>query len=228
MKKFLYSLFVISCLGGLLWARPAATASEGGRPASGSPGMPRQCRTGKTSPESLGRRWRPSATVRVSYLKGNFNEAEIRALSRAINKWNDALREIGSGITFINGSERESPAEDNGSITVMRGNPRGKERLGELKFYSLSNGTTYMSVIISPVVRELNALTSLMTHEIGHSLGLADCYECQHGTTAMAAFKDKNTDNGVYEPSACDKYVVSAGYAGGAAAHALLAPAARR
>jgi predicted Zn-dependent protease len=53
-----------------------------------------------------------------------------------------------------------------------------------------------------------------MTHEIGHSLGLADCYECRRGTTAMAAFKDKDKGNEVYEPSECDKYVVAAGYAG--------------
>jgi hypothetical protein len=67
-------------------------------------------------------------------------------------------------------------------------------------------------MIISPDVTDLNALTSLMAHEIGHSLGLADCYECQRGTTAMAAFKDKNKGNDVYEPSECDKYVVAAGY----------------
>ena len=69
------------------------------------------------------------------------------------------------------------------------------------------------SVMIGPAVTDLGALTSLMTHELGHSLGLADCYECKRGTTAMAAFKSDNVGNGVYEPSACDRYVVASGYA---------------
>jgi hypothetical protein len=30
----------------------------------------------------------------------------------------------------------------------------------------------------------------------------------------MAAFKDDNTGTNVFEPSACDKFVVAAGYAG--------------
>lgn len=224
MKLFLYSLFVITCLSLLLWARPSSatakgvTASASGRPAV----MPKQCRAGKTSPEALAWRWRPAALVTVYYLKNNFSGAEAEALSRSVNNWNKALKEIDSRIGFVIGGERASVAKDDASVTVMRGIPRGKDRLGEIKFYSMSNGVERVIVTISPAVTDLSALTSLMTHELGHSLGLADCYKCRRGTTAMAAFKDDNKGNDVYEPSACDKYVVAAGYAGQAVAQSRL------
>ncbi|MGB7924215.1 MAG: hypothetical protein WCF57_13315 [Pyrinomonadaceae bacterium] len=217
MKPFLYSLLLVPCLSLLLWARPVITTAEGAAAADPSGGvapvMPKQCQPGKTSPEAHGWRWKPGTPVRVYYLKDNFSAAETEALSRAVNNWNEALRETGSQVSLIIGGEREGVARENGSVSVMRGMPRVKERVGETKFYSMSNGSARVTMIINPVVTNLDALTSLMTHELGHSLGLADCYECRRGTTAMAAFKSNNKGNEVYEPSVCDKYVVAAGYA---------------
>ena len=211
---------LVSCLSLLLWARPTTTIASERRGGDSAATWPKQCRPGKTSTETLGWRWKPNTHVRLYYLKNNFSRAEAEALSRAVNNWNSALREIDSRIVFITGGERESVVEDDASITVMRGIPKGKERLGEIKFYSMSNGVDRMVLTISPVVTDLNALTSLMAHEIGHSLGLADCYGCRRGTTTMAAFKDDNKGNDVYEPSECDKYVVATGYRGEASAQA--------
>jgi hypothetical protein len=215
MRPFLCSLFVVSCLSLLLWTRPTITTAAEGKTARASGGdasMPKQCRPGKTSTEALGWRWKSNTQVRIYYLKSNFSNEETAAFSRAVTNWNSALKEIGSRIVFTIGGERENITEDNASITVLRGIPKGKDRLGQLRFYSMSNGVMRATLIISPVVTDLNALTSLMTHEIGHSLGLADCYECKRGTTAMSAFKDQNKGNDVYAPSECDKYVVAAGY----------------
>ena len=173
----------------------------------------RQCRTGKTAPERLGWRWLRGTTVKVYYLKDNFVEAEAEALSRAVENWNEALREIDANVAFVVAGERAGVVSDHASVTVMRGEPRVRKRVGETRFYSLSNGTLRLTVTINPVVTDLNALTSLMTHELGHSLGLADCYRCRRGTTAMTAFKAVNKGNDVFAPSACDKFTVAAGYA---------------
>jgi hypothetical protein len=207
---FLYGLLVSSCLSLLMWAGPVTSASGPESTAT----MPKQCRPGKTSTESFGWRWRPNARVRVYYLKGDFKAEETAALARAISNWNTALREIDSRIALVNGGERAGVAEDDASITVMRGVPKGKDRVGQLKLYSMSNGVTRATLIVSPAVTDPNALTSLMAHELGHSLGLGDCYGCKRGTTTMAAFKGVNEGNDVYSPSECDKYVVAQGYAG--------------
>jgi hypothetical protein len=215
IRPFLCSLLVVSCLAFAVWAGPTiTTAAEGAAVrASGTPAaMPKQCKPGKTSTQTLDWRWKPNTRVTIYYLKSSFTWAEREAFSRAVNNWNKALYEMDSRVVFRISGERESVAEDDASITVLRGIPKGKHRLGQLRFYSMSNGVMRATMIISPEVTDLNALTSLMAHEIGHSLGLADCYECQRGTTAMAAFKDKNKGNDVYEPSECDKYVVAAGY----------------
>ncbi|HEY0321810.1 MAG TPA: M57 family metalloprotease [Pyrinomonadaceae bacterium] len=185
--------------------------------------MPKQCQPGKTSPEALGWRLRADKPVKVYYLKGSFSKAEAEALSRAVDNWNTALEEIDSPVVFVNSGERESIVLDGVTITVVRGMPRGKERVGEIRFFTKPNGSVRMTVIINPVVTDLNALTSLLTHELGHAMGLADCYECRRGTTAMSAFKGKNKGNDVYEPSACDKYVVATGYANASNEQALTA-----
>lgn len=220
LRPSLYCLFVVFCLSLLFWTGPTITTTAAAvvKTTDGASGggvlttMPKQCKPGKTSTESLGWRWKPATRVRIYYLKNNFSLQEREAFSRAINSWNKALREIDSRIVFIIEGERESVIEDNASVTVLRGVPKGKEQVGQLKFYSMSNGVMRATMILSPLITDPDALTSLMTHELGHSLGLADCYECKRGTTAMSAFKDTK-GNEVYEPSECDKYVVAAGFA---------------
>jgi len=215
MKSLLYTLLVISFLAPLLGARTATTTAQAVviEASAGVATMPRQCRPGESAPGAIRWRWRLGTAVRVYYFKGHFSEAEAGALSRAVGNWNKALKEIGSPIVFIPSGEREGVAKDDASVTVIRGIPKRKERLGEVKFYSPPAGGILMTVTVSPVVTDRNALTSLMVHELGHSVGLADCYECRRGTTAMAAFKSNNKGTDVYRPSACDKYVVAAGYA---------------
>lgn len=215
MKPFLYTFFTVSCLALLLWVKPTVTdAKVVSVREGGVASMPKQCRAGKTATEAMGWRWKPRSVVRVYYLRSSFSQAERDALSRAVYSWNDAMKGTDSRIQFVMGGERLGLAEENASITVLRGVPRGKDRVGSIRLYSLSNGVIFASVTISPDVTSLSALTSLMAHEIGHSLGLADCYKCERGTTTMAAFKSDNKGNDVYEPSECDKYVVAAGYAG--------------
>ena len=225
MKPLFYGLLLVSCLL-LLWVRPVITNAEGAstRASGGAATRPKQCEPGKTSPEVMGWRWKPNTPVRVYYLKDNFSAAETEVLSRAVNSWNSALKEIDSRVVFIIDGERESVAVDHASITVKRGIPRVPKRVGETRFHLMANGMARLTMTINPVVTNLSALTSLMTHELGHSLGLADCYECRRGTTAMSAFKGDNKGNDVYEPSACDKYAVAAGYASQTGAQARVLP----
>ena len=215
MRLILCSLLMLVCLADLPGTRAEVrTSDDATKPRSVvASRMPQQCQQRKTSPEALGWRWKPGTSVSIDYLKNNFSEVEKEALSRAVDNWNEALADSESRVTFVVRGESDVPVRDSAGIEVARGIPRG-ERVGEIRFHSIVNGMTRLRMTVSPVVTDLDALTSLMTHELGHSLGLADCYECRRGTTAMAAFKSKNRGNDVYQPSECDKYVVAAGYAG--------------
>jgi hypothetical protein len=186
--------------------------------------MPAQCKPGKTSTETLGWRLKPGKTVNVYYLKNHFKAEETAAFAEAINNWNQALKEIDTDIVFVIRGERDSEESNDTSILIKRGTPRSQDRVGETRFRFMAGGVFRMTVTISPAVTEWKALQSLMTHEIGHTLGLADCYECKRGTTAMAAFKDDNNGTNVFEPSVCDKFVVAAGYAGRTGLQARIAP----
>ncbi|HKP71544.1 MAG TPA: hypothetical protein VJT82_01320 [Pyrinomonadaceae bacterium] len=216
MRLLLGTLFVVSCLSLLCWTPPVITEAEGADARAGASVavMPKQCRAGKTSPEALGWRWKHGTQVKVYYLKGNFSAAEAGALSRAVANWNEVLRETDSRVAFVVVGERDAVVRDGAGVYVARGVPSSRERVGEIKLHSASGGAVRFLLTISPAITDESALTSLMTHELGHSLGLADCYECQSGTTAMAAFRSMKKGNEVYEPSACDKYVVAAGYSG--------------
>ena len=174
--------------------------------------MPEQCVAGKTLPGSLSWRWSYGTTVNIYYLNGHFTAAETEAFAESISNWNDALDEMDAGITFVVAGPRADDIVINGaSIVFVRGTPSGRHRLGEIKLKSISNGAVHLLATVNPAVTNLEALRSLMVHELGHSLGLADCYGCKRGTTVMAAFKETNKGTGVFAPSECDKYVVAAG-----------------
>ena len=93
MRLFLSSLLVVLCLSYMLGAKPISNSgSEATRPRSVfAARMPKQCQPGKTSPQALGWRWKAGTSVRISFLKDNFNQAEKEAFSRAIENWNIAL-----------------------------------------------------------------------------------------------------------------------------------------
>src|SRR5688500_2587025 len=121
--------------------------------------MPTQGRPGKTSTEAFDQRWKRDARFKLDYLHSNLHFADITAFARAVDKWNRALVEIDSRIVLTIVGEREAVAEDDATVTILRGIPKGKDRLGQLRIYSMSNGVMRATMIVSPEVTDLNALT---------------------------------------------------------------------
>src|SRR5207249_7453704 len=90
-----------------------------------------------------------------------------------------------------------------------------KERhLALLEAHSLRSDQVidWALVIVDPKVKNANVLTNVMAHEIGHSLGLLDCYHCRSGSTAMGLLKGADESNGIEGPTACDTTTVLAAY----------------
>ena len=172
------------------------------------------CRTGKTSTTTNAWHWSPNAQVKVYFLRGHFNEAETLALSQAVHNWNIALKEINSDISFVVVGEAGQIVKERHTLIVRRVDEFEGRSIAEIQpFYSSTTNLLVRAEInVGPTIKDLSALTSMMNHEMGHSLGLSDCPECEKGSTAMASFRGKNKDNKLLEPSQCDKYVVATSY----------------
>lgn len=173
-----------------------------------------ECHTGKTSTTVNYWRWASNAQVKIYFLSSNFNDAEIAAMTQAVNNWNDALREIRSDVSFEIAGLTDKIITNRHTVTVRRVDKFEGKRLAEIQPYIISS-TKLLSraeINVGPTIKDLKALTSMMNHELGHSLGLTDCLDCERGSTAMARFRGKNKDNKLYSPSRCDKYVVAASY----------------
>lgn len=171
-----------------------------------------ECSTGKTSATVINWRWESNAKVKVYFMSGGFTDAEIAAMTQAVNTWNEALSEINSDISFeIAGTTNQNITARN-TLVVKRVEYLTNKALGEIQPY-IKSTTLFRAVIsVSSWVKNMKAFTSMMNHEMGHSLGLSDCVGCKRGSTVMAAFKGSNKDNSIFRPSRCDKYVVAASY----------------
>src|SRR5438094_14220 len=66
----------------------------------------------------------------------------------------------------------------------------------------------YAFLIVDQRVNKPAVLTNIMAHELGHSLGLMDCYRCAGQTTAMGLMKSATETNGIDGPTECDTLAV--------------------
>jgi hypothetical protein len=71
---------------------------------------------------------------------------------------------------------------------------------------------TYASIVIDPALTNPKALTNAMAHELGHNLGLLDCFTCKRRSTVMNQFRVVNVSNDMEGPTACDVAQVRAAY----------------
>jgi hypothetical protein len=124
--------------------------------------------------------------------------------------------QTGSGVKFeYQGStERELSCES--CLTVMRGPVFDKARrhATELRAYSLRHDQiiSYATIIVDPVLTNPKALRDALAHELGHNLGLLDCYTCKQKSTLMSQFKVINVPNDMAAPSSCDIAQVKQAY----------------
>jgi hypothetical protein len=90
----------------------------------------------------------------------------------------------------------------------MRGSvfDKAKRHATEIKAYSLHHDQiiNYASIIVDPVLTNRQALRDAMAHELGHNLGLLDCFTCKPKSTLMNQFKQLNVPNNVSAPTSCD------------------------
>lgn len=160
--------------------------------------------------------WPANAHVKIYLREPDFSADYVAAVSTAVENWDAAAVENGSNVHFsFQGLTRETKTAQ-GDLTIIRGDVYDKKtrHLALLEAHSLRSNQLidYALVVVDLRVRKPEVLTNVMAHELGHSLGLLDCYECSRKSTAMGLLKTESEPNGIEGPTACDKIAVRAAY----------------
>jgi hypothetical protein len=177
--------------------------------------VPAPCVAGRTAARIGFWTWPANSHVNIYLREPDFSADYVSAVGVAVENWDAAAVENGSNVHFsFHGLTHETKTA-RGDLTIIRGDVYDKKirHLALLEAHSLRGNQLidYALVIVDLRVKNPEVLTNVMAHELGHSLGLLDCYECSRKSTAMGLLKTAS-DNGIEGPTACDKIAVMAAY----------------
>ncbi len=174
------------------------------------------CKVGVQAPAFGFWTWAPSSTVNVYILATDFQTGELPYLLAPIHNWNSVLEATGSGVRFVYLGATSAPLHCENCLTIMRGSVFDKTRrhATELRTYSAHRDQimTYASIVVDPMLTNPKALKNAIAHELGHNLGLLDCFTCKQKSTVMNQFEAVNVSNDMEGPTACDIAQVRAAY----------------
>jgi hypothetical protein len=174
------------------------------------------CVIGRTAPASGFWTWPANSDVKVYLRTPDFSEFDLSAVSVAIRNWDGSALENGSNVRFtLAGLTRETKS-GTGEMTLVRGEVYNKKlrHLALLEAHRLNEDRiiNYAVVAVDRSVKSPEVLTNVVAHEIGHTLGLLDCSDCNDKSTAMGLMKGAGTSNGIQGPTTCDKQSVGGAY----------------
>lgn len=175
-----------------------------------------QCRVGHEAPPIGFWTWEANAHVKVFVTSADFTTDEIPYLQKSLVNWNTVSDRAGSGVKFEYQGTTVRQATCDNCLTVMRGVVFDKTRrhATELRAFSARNNQiiTYAAIVIDRGLTNPKAMLNAMVHELGHNLGLLDCYTCEKKSTVMNQFDAFNVPNDMEEPTNCDVGRVKAAY----------------
>ena len=176
-----------------------------------------QCRVGTDAPQIGFWTWPRNAQVRVYIRSSDFKTKELPELVAPLDKWNEVSELTGSGVKFKYAGITSDLVNQENTITIIRGEVFDAKRrhVTELRAFSVRNNQliSYAVIVIDPKLTNLKALTEAVAHELGHNLGLLDCYNCKAKTTLMGKFERINVANNLSQPTPCDIAQVKQAYA---------------
>jgi hypothetical protein len=206
MKNKLLVLLCLSLIGASIHIPRPVTAET----------RPAPCVPGRTAAPTGFWTWPANARVNVYLREPDFAERDVPAVKIAVQNWDAAALENGSNVRFSFHGLTKETRRVRGDLTLVRGAIYDKKvrHLALLEAHSLRSDQLidFALIIVDQRVKDARVLTNVMAHEIGHSLGLLDCYHCQSGSTAMGMMRSADESNGIEGPTACDKTAVLAAY----------------
>ena len=174
------------------------------------------CRIGRQAPATGFWMWAPGAHVQVYVRSADFDPGQLPHLLTALHNWNNASEQTGSGVTFEYQGNTVQQRSCENCLTIMRGRvfDKATRHATELSAYSARDNQiiTSASIIVDPVLTNSKALLNALVHELGHNLGLLDCYTCKRKSTVMNQFEAMNVSNGMEGPTSCDIAQVKEAY----------------
>lgn len=177
---------------------------------------PTPCRIGQDAPSIGFWTWPQNTRVKVYVRTGDFSAHEVPYLLAALKNWNDVADATTSGVRFEYVGETSQTLNCAGCVTIIRGTVFDGKRLHltELHAYSANHNQliSYAVIVVDPRLTDPKTLTEAMAHELGHNLGLLDCYNCRKKSTVMTKFREINVPNNMAQPTACDIAQVKQAY----------------
>lgn len=172
----------------------------------------RTCVTNHNAPPANSYYWPPDTDVKVYFMRGMFTPEQREMLFTAMSAWSAASTEAGAGVRFSYAGETDDLSRCNPCLTVTRREVNKQDPKHYAFFNPLAqdqNGLLLSAWIdFDFATTKPQALLGLMTHELGHGMGLWDCTTCKKHKTIMNGFPGVNSDNGLTAPSPCDVEVV--------------------
>src|SRR5437667_6816472 len=160
--------------------------------------------------------WPIGAHVKVYLRMGAFRQEEVQYLLAPLHNWNATSEITGSGVKFEYAGMTAEELTCENCMTVMRGCvfEMTNRHVTETQVYSLHRNQiiTYAAIVIDPSLTNPQALSNAVAHELGHNLGLLDCYKCRSNSTLMGGFTALNVPNDLEAPTSCDIAQVKQAY----------------
>lgn len=176
-----------------------------------------RCKVGAEAPPIGFWTWESGAKLKIYIVVADFKQEEIPFLLAPLPHWDAASESTASGVRLAYEGATTKLLDCQNCITIMRA-PIFNQKThhgSELRAFGIESTKIikYAAVVIDRGFTNPQTLTNAVAHELGHSFGLADCYNCKAGSTVMNKFKGMNVPNGMERPTACDLKQVSAAYA---------------
>jgi hypothetical protein len=169
---------------------------------------PAPCRIGYEAPQIGFWTWAANTRVKVYVVSTDFTAEQLPYLLTPLQNWNDVSNLTGSGVQFEYKGATARQLNCENCLTIMRGPvfDKTKRHATELRAYSLRGDQliNYAAIVIDPLLTNPKALRDATAHELGHNLGLLDCYTCKRKSTLMNQLKALNVPNDMKGPTACD------------------------
>jgi hypothetical protein len=152
--------------------------------------------------------WAPKTHVKIYILQSDFKSEEIPYLLTPLRTWDAVWESTGSGVRLDYEGTTLAPVLCQNCLTIMRSPifDRKTRHGSELQAHSAQGNRimTHALMLIDPGLTNPNALTNAVAHELGHSFGLLDCYDCKDRSTVMNKLKRMNDSNDMEGPTLCD------------------------